>query len=271
MRNIALDISLKWDSKALEQKLFTPPPPPPAVTNVQKVHTMMTHQSTREEKDTTESPTPMKKCSSNNRRERRNALPNSVNEVGAQRRDEPKGNHKLPSSSSKAVADRDSALLKLELTTKKEAAAENAPLPEEKGVENKKLPSSSYRNIPPPYLITAKPEKGRSKEQVPAAKAKQQLEPRSVRQIRRQLPQQLSHIQPHEEDQKKGTESLSGALPLRVASLPPEAVKQEAADWRKPHHNLLRATTSLQHDGHVHPKLPDYDDLTTRMASLRKR
>ncbi|XP_077216504.1 uncharacterized protein LOC143851069 [Tasmannia lanceolata] len=67
---------------------------------------------------------------------------------------------------------------------------------------------------------------------------------------------------------KPGLKRESGFAPSRAMSLPPEPTTTEEV-----HRGPVRAT-SFQPDvcgGHVHPKLPDYDDLAARFAALKGR
>lgn len=71
--------------------------------------------------------------------------------------------------------------------------------------------------------------------------------------------------------QRKSTKSDVFAAPARAASFPPEpTTPAEATELAKGHCR----STSLQPDilaGHVHPNLPDCDDLASRIAALRGR
>ncbi|KAK2651070.1 hypothetical protein Ddye_018559 [Dipteronia dyeriana] len=67
----------------------------------------------------------------------------------------------------------------------------------------------------------------------------------------------------------KETNSLTGkrAMPpyLTVKTMPPERPKETRPD------NILRCNSlPLQHPDHVHPKLPDYDDIAEKFMALKK-
>ncbi|KZV56097.1 hypothetical protein F511_06114 [Dorcoceras hygrometricum] len=57
--------------------------------------------------------------------------------------------------------------------------------------------------------------------------------------------------------------------PNRVSSLPGEA-RSPASDTRNGHARAFSLQPEmLNGNGHVHPKLPDYDDFVARLAALR--
>ncbi|CAI9281231.1 unnamed protein product [Lactuca saligna] len=62
-------------------------------------------------------------------------------------------------------------------------------------------------------------------------------------------------------------QSVSVHAPTRITSLPVEVESLETEETKK---GLARAVTDLsQGHGHVHPKLPDYDDFVARLAAFR--
>jgi vacuolar protein sorting-associated protein IST1 len=145
----------------------------------------------------------------------------------------------------------------------------------------------SYKSVPPPYIKEHKVERNLKK--TPEALPTEKPVPRSVRRRPLRPPPDKNTVKdfsktggsfdekeilygllmqyskkpsPSDKEQKRRyTKSSSSvptsmtgkSLPQRATSLVPE---------------LLRTTTDVS--GHVHPSLPDYDDLSARLASLRR-
>ncbi|GMI82070.1 hypothetical protein HRI_001876300 [Hibiscus trionum] len=335
MHDIAQELSIEWDSKALEQKLFKPPP---------LEQNKAQHKSSdaaddrsnlyRNKNDTFER--------SNNRNDG-NGLSN-LHEYTRPKRNE------TDLASRGRMKDTDDTL-KLNSSSEGEVIDQDIPKTSsssdgsvsENGIENRK--PSYYRFIPPPYVRSSSG-KEKSITEEPMAprdntnKVKNHIwlgeskpEPRSVR--RRPLkppsglkglsgfgndgaanisltPKQMEEVDTRDEEEKKmdellmhyskkkspykwlsnrktalrapppgrqesdktskdpglrSTKSDPSALPARVANFSKEATSSTERAGRH-----TRASSFQPHmlAGHVHPKLPDYDDLATRLSALRR-
>lgn len=340
MHDIALEFSVDWDSKALEQKLYNPTTHDQEKSKVgssgnnadndYKQHKSKDRADSKRESDYAEDKPQKDKLDPFASKRNGRDLPFYGRKGVTEDTD------KLSSSSSS------SSEAEVISPPKKEFAHRDKPKyssslsgsPSEEEASHKK--PLSYRDVPPPY-VKAKTERNRSitdepprntasglvdknceaKKPVGEAKPK----PRSVRQrplppppgreseltsraaqindeeeksldgllmrySKKQLPYELSEkprgslkpppkLRTYQENgepmRRKSTKSDGFAPPARVVSLPPEPTSpDEAAESAKGHCR----STSLQPDilaGHVHPNLPDCDDLAARIAAFRRR
>ncbi|XP_030525539.1 hepatoma-derived growth factor-related protein 2 [Rhodamnia argentea] len=336
MRDLALEFSVDWDSKALEQKLFNATPHQEeskvrssgntADNDYHKQHKSEDHADSKRESDYAEDK-PQKDmldpfASKRNGRD----LPFYGRKGVTDDTD------KLSSSSSSEAEVISPPKKEFPRGDKPNYSSSSSGSPSEDDTSrNKPL---SYRDIPPPY-VKAKIERNRGiTDETPTNTASELVDkncearnpvgvakpkPRSVRQrplppppgreseltrateiddeeerrldgllmhySKKQSPYDLSEprgsikpppkLRTYQENgepvQHKSTKSDVFAAPARGASLPLEpTTPAEATESAKGHCR----STSLQPDmlaGHVHPNLPDYDDLAARIAALRGR
>lgn len=337
MRDLALEFSVEWDSKALEQKLFNPTPHQEesngrssgntADNDYHKQHKSEDQADSKRESDHAEDE-PQKGMLDHFASKR-----NGRDLPFYQRKGVTDDTDKLSSSSSSEAEVISPPKMEFPHGDKPNYSSSSSGSLSEDDTSHKK--PLSYRDIPPPY-VKAKIERNRSitdeplrntasefvdkkceaKNPVGVAKPK----PRSVRQrplplppgrepeltpratqiddgeerrldgllmnySKKQSPYDLSEprgslkpppkLRMYQENgepvQHKITKADVFAAPARGASPPLEPMtKAEATESAKGHCQ----STSLQPDmlaGHVHPNLPDYDDLAARIAALRGR
>ncbi|KAL6140913.1 hypothetical protein ACLB2K_059205 [Fragaria x ananassa] len=288
MHHIAKEHSIEWDSKALEQKLFTPPP-----TN--KVQPRYGSQCDGDD-DMYRS------------QKKDNALPKRKNKGDGDRwsyvtddasKYASNDKYKLHSSSDDEATDisHDGRM----------TASSSVGSRSEDEAENK-VPST-YKFTPPPYY-KPKPQKRESGFEEPRkvnGHAEDNAKPRSVRKTskpqagfdnhgsdprdeeervmdgllmrysQKQSPYDSSNMKGHlkprnnqsDEDTNDSTRQRSSRsernVPAgRAASLPPP----EPSTSPEPTKRSARAN-SFQPEAHVHPRLPEYDDLAARIAALK--
>ncbi|XP_050384513.1 uncharacterized protein LOC126801098 [Argentina anserina] len=272
MHDIAKEHSIEWDSKALEQKLFTPPPTDKAET---------THGS---------------QCDSDDDMYRSQRKDN----VHSKRKNKGDGDrqrfvtgdteYKLHSSSDDEATDmsHDGRMpASSSVGSRSEDEAEN------------KVPSS-YKFTPPPYY-KPKPQKKESafeEHRKVNSNAEDNAKPRSVRKTprppagsdprdeeervmdgllmhysRKQSPYDRSNMkgslkprnnQSDDDTRHRSSMSERNSPAGRAASLPPPEPSASPEETKR-----SAQASSFQPEAHVHPRLPEYDDLASRIAALR--
>ncbi|XWS16361.1 hypothetical protein CRYUN_Cryun34aG0079200 [Craigia yunnanensis] len=345
MHDIAQDFSIEWDSKALEQKLFTPPPSEQNEARHKSLNDADDdgYKLYRSKNDT------FQKSNNHdddedglsNMHEYRRPKRNETDLTSHRRKEDTDDKYKLQSSSESEVTDQD-------IPKTSSASVESVS---EDGIENRR--PLYYRFIPPPNVRPSLGKEKGSTEQptTPSdntnneknnkwndSAGESKPKPRSVR--RRPLkpppgreglssfgndgaasnsPTALNHnvarkglasIQMEESDQMDEEEKTMDGLLMHYSKKksPYEEVSKWKANLKPPPGRLTaedtkevssfrnaksdpssppdRAATSptetagrhtrassIQPDmfaGHVHPKLPEYDDLATRLAALRR-
>ncbi|KAF8025557.1 hypothetical protein BT93_F2408 [Corymbia citriodora subsp. variegata] len=341
IHNIALEFSVDWDSKALEQKLFNPTPHDQGKSKVRssgntadndyKQHKSEDRADSKRESDYAEEK-PQKDTldpftSKRNGRDLpfygRKGVTDNTDKLSSSSSSSSSTEAEVISPPKKEFPHRD----------KPKYSSSSSRSPSKEEASHKK--PLSYRDVPPPY-VKAKPERNRSITDEPPRNTASDLvdkncepkkptgeakpKPRSVRQrplppppgrqseltsratqfndeeersldgllmhySKKQSPYDLSEptrslkpppkLRTYQENgesmQRKSTKSDVFAAPARAASFPLEPTSQaEATESAKGHCR----STSLQPDilaRHVHPNLPDCDDLAARIAALRGR
>lgn len=236
MHNIAAEISIEWDPKALEQKLFVPP----SNDSGYRLHQ-----------------------NRNDNVQKRDNHNSFQNDEGADTK------NKMYSSS-----EDDGTGTARTFTSDRDLWDTSPGSVGSASEDDEKRKPLDYRSIPAPYV---KPNKGvneairveESRNPSGIANSKQddtaKPKPRSVR----RRPSRLQSDRENNDSPRfdaslppklaVGDENL-GSGPARAGSLPVESTKQERYPSR---------ASSMSPDMHVHPRLPDFDDLATRVAALQ--
>ncbi|KAE8659514.1 Detected protein of unknown function [Hibiscus syriacus] len=294
MHDIAQKFSIEWDSKALEQSLFKSPPVEQNKAQQKSSYVSAAHRYNlyRNKKDAFEK---------NNNQIYKNGLSN----VHVYRR--PKGNETdLTSRGGMEYTDD-----KLKLNSSSEGEVTDQDIPKsssfldgsvsEDGIENRK--PFFYRFIPSPYIRPLKPQSGwkglkgfgndgaanicltskRMEEGDKRDEEEKKMDELLMHYSKKKSPCEcLSKwktalrappgIQESDNTSKgpglRSTISDPSALPDGVANFSKEATSSTERAGRH-----TRASSFQPHmlSGHVHPKLPDYDDLASSLAALRRQ
>ncbi|XP_062089376.1 uncharacterized protein LOC133795921 isoform X2 [Humulus lupulus] len=270
LHDIAGEFSIEWDSKALEQKLYTPPPPPPpSKKQPEYVSTRSNvngyHGSNRREEEA---------FSRRNTHERGNKMSN-IKDHHTSERSELNLKSRYVQSSSEDETFTDFS------HDERKTSSSSAGSVSEDDTDGKR--PFYYRLARPPYL---KPKSESSLDEPTKLNSPVQQEeastphedkpkPRSVRRRNLKPPpghesssrQESDKNPPYESNKNKRPELAMP--PGRVSSLPavPSSLAQASIGPAR--------ATSFQPDmkssaAHVHPKLPpDYDEFAARIAALR--
>ncbi|KAL5576423.1 hypothetical protein UlMin_018122 [Ulmus minor] len=289
LHDVANEFNIEWDSKALEQKLYTPPP-------IQNQHKYGSLGDRDDEKYKA------KEAFTRRNEDHGNKLSN-IKEYNAS---EGKETNLASSASKNAPFDRyklrseDEAITHSSLRT---SSSSGDTVSEDDTYGNRPF---YHKFVPPPYLKPKpdqrtettslhRPTKSDVHVEREAEAEEDKSKPRSVRRTKLKPPpgreyasrkeneeEEIDELLMHYSNKRSPYDSgISKANPKpsldqgndhgarirgRTSSLPPEQTSPpETTRWP------ARASSMQPDAGHVHPKLPDYDELAARLAALRKK
>ncbi|PNX92761.1 IST1-like protein [Trifolium pratense] len=277
LHDLAQDFSIEWDRKALEQRLYSP------ISHQEKEKPKHDDQLLQEK----EKPKYDDKLLQENEKPKHDDRQKDNGELKLQKNvnddninyDDPWWRMLRRTDSETTTPDRSS------IDDQKACSSSIETASEDDEAEIKR--PFSYKSVPPPYIKTHKVENNLMKS--PEALTAEKPVPRSVRRRPLRPPpeenivkdfsktggsfdekeildgllmQQILKQSPNDKEQKRRYRKSSSSVPttMRGKSLPQRATSLVP--------ELLRTTSEVS--GHVHPSLPDYEDLSARLASLRR-
>ncbi|KAK4843167.1 hypothetical protein QYF36_004843 [Acer negundo] len=273
LQDIAREFSIEWDSKALQQKLYTPPPPPPPAQHNPK------HDESKQTK---------------RRDDEYNVPSSSEDEVGSNfRRDSTSQDSRKTSSSSVGSVSEDEADNKKPFYYRPPYVRNNNPA-QEKSTYGEITTNAEKNNRQDPPADNKKPRSVRKNKLKPPpgqeVNGDDETKAKQARQQARQHAQALLNDNGEESDEENKMDNLlmhyskkkepqetsnTGGAPRHRSGkselpLPPGRASSVPTEMKAK--NEPFRTKSMEEDlfnQHVHPKLPDYDDLAARIAALR--
>ncbi|GMQ08660.1 hypothetical protein CsSME_00052286 [Camellia sinensis var. sinensis] len=293
LQDIALESGLEWDSKALEQKLYNPPPSEQDLSENANDDKNKLHRSKDE---------PVRKTGNPAKQHHASDAPPKRNKEDDDRY-KPRGSEnreKTPSIDIR-VARTDQNDPQTNSNSERKVSEENA--------DDKKQQPSHHRFIPPPYtkpkaseteingrdtVADAKPKPRsvrRTRVKPPPAhenigsdeaakpglkmvkedvcdeedEEERAMDRLLMRYSTKQSPYEMGKVKEALKPPRLQEQSKDGPTPARATSLPPEPTNPIEMTSNGPE----RASSFQPDTGHVHPKLPDYDDFLARLAALK--